>query len=325
MQNLLAHLYDDLVNGKTIGRETALHLAHASDPGALCALADKVRRFFMGNHFHLCSIINGRSGNCSEDCRFCAQSARHHTGIDSYPLIAEEKAVTQALDNDRHGVHRLSLVTSGRRVEAAQLEEIGSLYGAIAEKTTLHLCASMGLLDKEGLRKLKSMGVSRYHCNLETSASYFSKVCTTHTHNDKVQTLQQAQEAGLSICSGGIIGMGESMQDRIDLAFELLELGVKSIPINILTPIKGTPLGARPLLPLEEVLITVALFRLVNPDAVIRMAGGRQQLGRDQYRCFTSGANGAIVGNYLTTVGSGIKEDLAALAGLGFTFTTDNG
>ena len=325
MQNMLAHLYDDLVNGKAVDRETALHLAHASDTEDLCALADKVRRFFMGNRFHLCSIINGRSGNCSEDCRFCAQSARHHTGIDSYPLIAGEKAIIQALDNDRHGVHRLSLVTSGRRLEAAQLEKIRPLYTAIAEKTTLHLCASMGLLDKEGLQKLKSMGVSRYHCNLEASASYFPRVCTTHTHREKVQTLRQAEKVGLSLCSGGIIGMGESMQDRIELAFELRELGIKSIPINILTPIKGTPLGEYPVLPLEEVLVTVALFRLINPDAVIRMAGGRQQLGRDQYRCFTSGANGAIVGNYLTTVGSGIKEDLAALAGLGFTFTADNG
>ena len=323
MQNLLGHVYDDVVNGKTIDNETALRLARAPDPGALCALADNVRRFFMGNRFHLCSIINARSGNCSEDCRFCAQSARHYTGIDTYTLIEEEKAVIQALDNDRHGVHRLSLVTSGRRMEAAQLEEIRPLYGAIAEKTSLALCASMGLLDKDGLLALKTMGVSRYHCNLEASASYFPTVCTTHTHNQKVQTLWQAEKVGFSLCSGGIIGMGESMQDRIELAFELRDLGVKSIPINILTPIKGTPFGARPLLSLQEVLVTVALFRLINPDAVIRMAGGRQQLGRDQYRCFTSGANGAIVGNYLTTVGSGIEEDLAALAGLGFTFTAD--
>ena len=324
MQNqLLVHVYDDIVNGKTIDKETALLLSRTPDLGALCDLADNVRRFFMGDRFHLCSIINGRSGNCSEDCRFCAQSAHHHTGIETYTLIEEEKAVEQALDNDRYGVYRLSLVTSGRRMKETQLEEIRPLYAAIANTTSLALCASMGLLDEESLRKLKTMGVSCYHCNLETSASYFPKVCTTHSHNQKMQTLQLAQKIGLSVCSGGIIGMGESILDRIELAFELRDLRVKSIPINILSPIEGTPLADRPVLPLQQVLITVALFRLINPDAVIRMAGGRQQLGRDQYRCFTAGANGAIVGNYLTTVGSGIKEDLAALVELGFTFTAD--
>ncbi len=323
MQNqLLASVYDDIINGKTIDKGIALLLSGTPEPGAVCAMADKVRRFFMGDRFHLCSIINCRSGNCGEDCRFCAQSARHHTGIETYTLIEEEKAVTQAQDNDRHGVHRLSLVTSGRRITEAQLEEIRPLYAAIAEKTSLALCASMGLLDGECLRKLKTMGVSRYHCNLEASVSYFPRICTTHSHQQKVQTLKQAEKVGLSICSGGIIGMGESMRDRIDLAFELRDLGVKSIPINILSPIKGTPLADRPVLPLQEVLITVALFRLINPDAVIRMAGGRQQLGGNQYRCFTAGANGAIVGNYLTTVGSGIKEDLAALTELGFTFSS---
>lgn len=323
MQNqLVVSVYNDIVNGKTIDRETVLLLSGTPEPGALYALADNVRRFFMGDRFHLCSIINARSGNCSEDCRFCAQSARHHTGIETYTLIEEEKAVNQARDNDRHGVHRLSLVTSGRRVTGAQLEEIRPLYGAITKKTSLALCASMGLLDEASLRRLKTMGVSRYHCNLEASASYFPRVCTTHSHQQKVETLKMAEKVGLSICSGGIIGMGESMQDRIDLAFELRNLGVRSIPINILSPIKGTPLADRPVLPLQEVLITVALFRLINPDAVIRMAGGRQQLGRDQYRCFTAGANGAIVGNYLTTVGTGIKEDLADLAELGFTFSS---
>ncbi len=321
--NLITDSYDDIVNGKTIDKKTALLLAATSDPDALYVLADEVRRCLMGNRFHLCSIINARSGNCSEDCRFCAQSARHHTGIETYSLIAEQKAVTQALDNDKHGVHRLSLVTSGRRMEAAQLEEMRSLYGVIARKTSLDLCASMGLLDEHGLQKLRSMGVSRYHCNLEASRSFFPEVCTSHSHHQKVQTLKHAEQAGMSLCSGGIIGMGESMEDRIDLAFELRELGVKSIPVNILTPIGGTPFAHRPILPLQEVLLTVALFRLINPDAVIRMAGGRQQLGREQYRCFSAGANGAIVGNYLTTVGSGIREDLAVLAGLGFTFAAE--
>jgi biotin synthase len=321
MHNLLAQTYDRLHGGKSLSRADALQLSRIPDHGTLFALADTIRRDFMGNRFHLCSIINARSGNCSEDCRFCAQSRRHPTEVATYEMIANDQALEQARDSDRHGVHRLSLVTSGRRLTNAQLEEIQSLYEAIGEKTSLKFCASMGLLDKQQLARLAGMGVSRYHCNLEACSTYFPSVCTTHSYQQKVQTLRHADKAGLSLCSGGIIGMGESMQDRIDLALELRELGVKSIPINILTPITGTPLADRSPLPLQEVLTTVALFRLINPGAVIRMAGGRQQLGRDQYRCFAAGANGAIVGNYLTTVGSSVEDDLRAFTDLGFVFS----
>jgi biotin synthase len=321
MHSLLAQTYDRLVNGKTIDKKAALILAESPALGGLCALADNVRKHFMGNFFHLCSIINARSGNCSEDCRFCAQSALHQTEIDTYGLIAEEKAIEQALDNHRYGVHRLSFVTGGRRLSDSQLEELQPLYIGIGQVTDFKFCASMGLLDEHQLERLTKMGVSRYHCNLETNRIFFPAICTTHSYDEKVRTLTRAEKAGLSLCSGGIIGMGESMEDRIDLAFELRELGIKSIPINILSPIPGTPLGDRPAFPLQEVLITVALFRLINPDAVIRMAGGRQQLGRDQYRCFTAGANGAIVGNYLTTVGSGVEDDLRTFTDLGFVFS----
>ena len=167
---------------------------------------------------------------------------------------------------------------------------------------------------------LKEAGVVRYHCNLEASRGYFPQVCTTHTWAEKVETLGLARAAGMTLCSGGIIGMGEQMTDRIDMAFELRELEVTSIPINILTPIPGTPLAELAPLSVDEVLTTVALFRFINPEAVIRMAGGRQQLGDDQYRCFAAGANGAIVGNYLTTTGAGIKEDLERVSAMGFTF-----
>ncbi len=321
MQDLLSITYDRLIGGENIDRETALCLSLSADPEALIALADNVRRHFMGNHFHLCSIINARSGNCSEDCRFCAQSARHHTGVERYEQIDSQQALEQAEDNDRHGVHRLSLVTSGRGISDKALGQMEAIYEAIKEKTSLDLCASMGLLSEEQLDQLTKIGVSRYHCNLEACENYFSTVCSTHSYQDKVKTIQHAQQLGMSLCSGGIIGMGESMEDRIALAFELRELDIKSIPINILTPIAGTPFADLPSLPLQEVLVTIALFRLINPGAVIRMAGGRQQLGEDQYRCFTAGANGAIVGNYLTTVGSSLEQDLQQLTALGFTFT----
>nr|WP_028579566.1 biotin synthase BioB [Desulfogranum japonicum] len=300
--------------------ETANKLAVLPDKEPLLQAADAVRKHFMGNHFHLCSIINARSGNCTENCRFCAQSARHHTGIDTYTMIEHDEAMTIAKDNDLNGVHRLSLVTSGRSLNAETLEQLISLYRDISAVTAMQLCTSAGMLTKDIADTLVTAGVSRYHCNLEANKEYFPKVCTTHTWEEKVNTLEIAKKAGMTLCSGGIIGMGESMEDRIALAFELRELNVLSIPINILTPIPGTPLEQLEPLTTEDVLTVVALFRLINPQAVIRMAGGRQQLGKDQYRCFTAGANGAIVGNYLTTTGSGIDGDLAQLGKLGYTF-----
>lgn len=319
MDTTVQQAYTAIVAGEPIDRPTALGL-HTADQRALWQAANALRRHFLGDHFDLCSIINAKSGNCTENCRFCAQSARHHTGIDTYQSIAEDEAMTQALDNEHFGVHRLSLVTSGRHLSAESLAELTRLYAQMAESTSMLFCASAGFLDQNIADALYAAGVRRYHCNLEASKSYFPKVCTTHTWEEKVETLRLAKATGMSLCSGGIIGMGESVEDRIDLAFELRDLDVKSIPINILTPIAGTPLAALTPLSVEEILTTVALFRFINPDAVIRMAGGRQQLGDNQYRCFAAGANGAIVGNYLTTTGAGVAEDLQAFGALGFTF-----
>ncbi|MCI5161278.1 MAG: biotin synthase BioB [Candidatus Electrothrix sp. AX5] len=316
---------EHIMAGASIDSATACALARSADQQALWAAADELRRYFMGNQFHLCSIINARSGNCTENCRFCAQSARHHTGAITYGLIDRELAISLALDNDAHGVHRLSLVTSGHSVDKATWKELAKLYAEINRKTSLELCASMGFLDQERAEQLEQSGITRYHCNLETNAKRFSKICSTHSWQDKVDTLTIAAEAGMSVCSGGIIGMGENMEDRIELALELLELGVQSIPINILTPIAGTPFAELEPLSAEEILTTIALFRFINPDAVIRIAGGRQQLGKEQYRCFAAGANGAIVGNYLTTTGSSITEDIEALKKMGFMFKRAGG
>ena len=321
MLQLIQKTYDRLINGHAVDRETARQLALCPDRQALCSMADAVRRHFMGDRFHLCSIINGRSGNCTENCRFCAQSARYQTGVETYEIIDSEQALHIARDNDIHGVDRLSLVTSGHSVDQHALQQLAELYAQIQQQTDMENCASMGFLDRDRAEKLFAMGVSRYHCNLEANKDYFPQVCTSHSWQEKVDTLAIARAAGMSLCSGGIIGMGESMPDRIDLALELRELGVKSIPINILTPIPGTPLAELQPLPLQEVLTTIALFRFINPDAVIRLAGGRQQLGNDQYRCFAAGANGAIVGNFLTTAGSSIAQDLQRLAAMGFTFS----
>ena len=308
-----------ILAGGLIDRATAHDLlgGHQAD---LWRAANAIRRHLCGDRFDLCSIINAKSGNCTENCRFCAQSARHQTGIDTYQSISEEDALVQTRDNDAHGVHRISLVTSGRSLSGETLIELIHLYGKMAEVTDMLFCASAGFLDDAIASRLYEAGVRRYHCNLEASRTFFPRVCTTHTWEEKVETLRLARKTGMALCSGGIIGMGESMEDRIDMAFELRDLEVHSIPINILTPIPGTPLAELTPLTVEEVLTTVALYRFINPEAVIRMAGGRQQLGTDQYRCFTAGANGAIVGNYLTTTGSSVAEDLARLSSLGFTF-----
>jgi len=309
-----------LREGALLDRTEALALSSHPDQDGLHRLADEIRCHFHGRRFHLCSIINARSGNCSEDCRFCAQSARHRTTVVRYRVIDADQALEQARDNDRYGVDRLSLVTSGRDLDRAGLEAMAGLYDRIRRHTSLRFCASMGLLGAGRLTRLRNLGVDRYHCNLESNLSRFAAVCTSHSYQDKVRTLEQARRQGFSLCSGGIVGMGESMADRIDLALELRDLGVLSIPINILTPIPGTPLAHHPVPSLEEILTTVALFRLLNPRAVIRMAGGRQQLADTQYRCFAAGANGAIVGNYLTTTGSGISNDLERLTAMGYIF-----
>ncbi len=303
-----------------IDRQTAVRLADQANQEKLWDAADRIRQHFHGSRFALCSIINAKSGRCSENCRFCAQSAYHQSGIDEYDIIELDKALEIAEDNDHHEVHRISLVTSGRSASDSSLDQLEKLYDSISQTTMMKLCGSMGLLTKEKAARLIEMGVVRYHCNLEASRNFFPTVCTTHTWEEKVETLRLAREAGMSICSGGIIGMGETMEDRIDLALELRELEVNSIPLNILTPIPGTPLADLEPLSLEEVLTTIALFRFISPQAVIRIAGGRQQLGEDQYRCFMAGANGAMVGNYLTTSGGSIEEDLRNFTVLGFSF-----
>lgn len=315
---LIAKILEHIKNGKNIDFDQAVELAATNTPEELFQAADSLRRIIHGNTFDLCSIINARSGRCSEDCRFCAQSSHYDTDIETYDIIGTDEALVQAVDNDAHGVTRFSLVTAGRTASLAQIEEYGRIFKEIHEKTGLKLCASMGMLTHEKAEMLRSYGVERYHCNLEACRSFFPKVCTTHTWEEKVETIRHAREAGMEVCSGGIIGMGESLQNRLELAFELRELDILSIPINILTPIPNTPFADLESLTLSEILTATAMFRFINPQAVVRLAGGRSQMGQDQYRCFISGANGAIVGNYLTTTGNSLAGDLDAIRNLGF-------
>lgn len=307
-------------NGDLPDLDLAYQVATTTDPETLFEASDNLRKVVRGNYFDLCSIINAKSGRCSEDCRFCAQSSHYDTDIEVYDTISVEDAVALAKNNESHGVKRFSLVTAGKTVSIEKIKEYGKIFKRIGQETSLYLCASMGMLTREKAELLKSFGVQRYHCNLEACRRFFSKVCTSHTWEEKVETINHAKEAGMEVCSGGIIGMGESLEHRLELAIELRELGIMSIPVNVLSPIENTPFEHFQPLSLAEVLTCIAMFRLINPLAVIRLAGGRANMGEEQYRSFQSGGNGAIVGNYLTTKGNELAHDLKKIKDCGFTF-----
>lgn len=289
----------------------------------LCDAADMVRRRHCGNRIHTCSIVNARSGRCSEDCKWCAQSGHHNTGINEYEYIDEDAMLAAYRDNDSHGVQRFALVTSGRRVPKAHIAAFCRMLEKARAAGGMHLCASMGLLDEEQLRMLREAGVSRYHCNLETSPRYFPELCSTHTQADKLATIAAARRVGMEVCVGGIIGMGESMRDRLELAEAAREAGADALPLNVLNPIAGTPLGSTPLMPEQEVVRTVALMRFVAPKLTLHFAGGRGRMSREStLRMLRGGANGAMVGNLLTTIGNDIDSDFALFAEAGY--ETDN-
>lgn len=316
---MLQEIKNRILAGGEITPDEAIDLALHADRTELYAAADEIRRKFCNRTLDSCSIINARSGHCPENCKWCAQSAHYNTHIETYDAIPEEEAMTMARLHESQGIKRLSLVTSGRSVQGSDLDYFCTLYRRMGRETHLQLCASMGLLKREELQKLKEAGVKRYHCNLETASSYFPELCTTHTSEQKKETIRAAQEVGLEICSGGIIGMGETLQQRIELAFELKELGVCSVPMNILSPIPGTPLEHTAPISDEDILVTIAIFRFVLPRAFIRFAGGRARLSRDtQKQALQAGLNGLLMGDMLTTLGSGVNDDKALIAEAGY-------
>ncbi|HEX2939367.1 MAG TPA: biotin synthase BioB [Ruminiclostridium sp.] len=313
----IKELTEKILNGGTAAKEEAMFLAE-QQLEELCTAADEIRQKFCGNSFDICTIINGKSGRCSEDCKYCAQSIHYQTEIEKYPLLGTDEIVRQAVNNGARGVLRYSIVTSGKKLSADEVDKICASIRAVRQQSGLAVCVSLGLLNEEQFRKLKAAGTSRVHCNLETSRNYFPSVCTTHTYNEKIATLQAAKRAGLSICCGGIIGLGETMEDRIDMVLTARELGVKSIPVNILNPIQGTPYENNRILTNEDICRIVAIFRFLIPDASIRLAGGRGLLPDKGRTCFSSGANAAISGDMLTTTGITIETDMQMLNELGY-------
>lgn len=306
-----------ILDGYLIDKDEATRLV--DEPlDELTTAANEIRKHFCKNYFDMCTIISGKNGHCTENCKFCAQSAHYHTGAKVYPLLGTKPILEQAEYNYKKGVSRYGVVTSGKRLNDDEVDQLCNSLKTIHSECAINLCASLGLLDEEQFRKLKAVGITSIHNNLETSRRYFPHVCTTHTFDEKVATIKAAQRAGLSVCSGGIMGIGETMEDRIDMALELRELGIKSVPVNFLCAIKGTPFENNKQITDDEALRIIALYRFILPDAYIRLAGGRILLKNSGRKCFESGANATISGDLLTTTGTTIDKDMSTLKDLGY-------
>jgi len=276
----------------------------------LVAKANKVRREFAGSKIELCNILNAKSGHCAEDCKFCAQSARHKTGINNYSLKSKGEMIEAAKQAKEIGAERFDIVTSGDKLSKAELAIVTEAIKEITGNLKMKMCASLGSMDEAGFALLKSAGLSRYHHNIETSPHFFKTIITTHTFEDRIRTIKAAKKAGLEVCSGGIIGLGETFEDRIQMALTLRELDVDSVPLNILVPIKGTALENQESLSPKDAIRTVAIFRIILKDKIIKIAAGRESILRDfQGLAFLAGANGMLIGGYLTIRGRSVEED----------------
>lgn len=291
-------------------KKEALHKLLRSPLARLISLANETRREFLGDKIELCSIVNAKSGSCNQDCKFCAQSRLHQTHIETYALKTKRELLAQALRAQDIGAKRFGIVTSGNKLSREELKRVCEAVSEIKKKSKIKLCASLGSISEEGLRLLKEAGVGRYHHNIETSARYFPRIATTHTFADRIATIRRVKNLGLEVCSGGIIGMGESMQDRLEMALCLKELNVAAVPINILVPIKGTRLEKQRPISCAEVIKTIAIFRIILKDKIIKIAAGREAaLGDFAALAFLAGADGMLIGGYLTIKGRAPEED----------------
>ena len=305
-------LYNRVIGGYLITREEALFL-YKEDLGDLTRYADMIRDHFCGNQFDMCTIINGKSGLCSENCKFCAQSSHYNTGSKVYSLLSEEEILADAKKNADQGVMRYSIVTAGRSLSDGEVDRMCQIIRRIKEEVHISVCVSFGLLKEDQFRRLKEAGAERVHNNLEASENFFPSVCTSHSFSDKVQAIRAAQ-----VCSGGIMGLGEGIEDRIDMALSLRDLGIESIPVNMLNPIPGTPMEKYESLDEKEMQRIIAVYRFILPKAFIRLAGGRGLMSDKGKACFMSGANAAISGDMLTTAGITVDKDKKLLEELDY-------
>lgn len=315
MREFLERVTEEIISGLKINKEDATKIMSIEDTdedilNTLFKCSNKIREHYVGDKVDLCTIINAKSGSCSEDCKFCAQSAHYNTSSATYDLMDYDSILEKALEVERQGAHRFSLVTSGKGlVTGKDFEKLLEIYSKLRKDTKLNLCASHGIITTEQALMLKEVGVTMYHHNVETSRDYYKEMVSTHSYDDRISTIKNVEDAGLEICCGGIFGLGESIDDRVNMAFEIRDLGIKSIPLNVLMPVKGTPLGESEILEPMEILKSMAMFRFVIPDSFIRYAGGRMALKDKQELGFKAGVNAALVGDFLTTIGSNVEED----------------
>jgi biotin synthase len=326
----ISQLGQRVLSGGHITREEGqwlFDLENTADIFDLMSWSNRIREHFKGNKIHLCSIVNAKAGACSENCRFCSQSSFYQTGSPKYGFVDPEPVQEAAEEASRNGVTALGLVAAWKGLqEGPMLDEVCDRIHELSKGGKTRADASLGIIKSQKVAdRLKSAGLSCYGHNLESSRRFFSQVCTTHTYEDRIETIGYLKNAGIGICSGGIIGMGETREDRCDLAFSLKELGANVVPINILNPIPGTPFEKNQPLPVMEILKTIACFRFILPRQEIMIAGGRQVNLRDsQSMIFMAGASALMVGNYLTTLNQPVEKDLQMLKDLGLDPSWDN-
>lgn len=318
----IKEIYSRVINGEGITSAEAEELSklNKDEIWSLILLARRITEEFIGDkEVDFCSIVNAKSGSCSEDCKFCSQSAYYDTNVEAYPLLSKTEIINRAKEMEDKGADHFGIVTSGKEIlSEGEFQRILEAVKELTEETRLKICASLGKLSIKRAKLLAEAGLERYHHNLETSANYFPEICSTHNYSERVTTVKNVKAAGLEVCCGGIIGLGESFKDRIELAFQLKELDVDSVPINILTPVEGTPLEENNSLPPLEILQTTAIFRFILPDKMIRYAGGREDNLRSlQPLGLVAGVNGLLVDKYLTTEGQGIEKDVQMVKDLG--------
>lgn len=310
-------LKERVLNGYEIDKYEAKFLYNANYEDLVSA-AKEIRKKFCGDSFDMCTIINAKSGKCPENCKFCAQSAYYPTNVETYNLLDKEIIVKDAINKYNQGIPRYSLVSSGKGLSSDDIDKVCEIVSEIHKHIPVEICISGGLISEEGFKKLKNAGVRRIHNNLETSRNYFPSICTTHLYEQKINAIKAAKASGMEICSGGIIGLGESRDDRIDMIYELKKLDVNSIPVNVLNPIPNTPLANNEILSEEEINRTIAVFRFVIPTATIRLAGGRANMNELGKSAFEAGANAAITGDMLTTHGVTTKDDMKMIESLDY-------
>jgi len=318
---MIRAILDSVLSGRELGFEEAgiLLAAGRDELPFLMHAADALRRRFCDNRMNICSLINAKSGLCPEDCKFCGQSSRYKTDCQVYPLVSVEEMVGQARAAKRYSATNFCIVISGGGPTREEFDRIKEAIVRITGEVGIKVDCSLGSIDPDMIKELKALGVDRYNHNLETSRDFYKDICTTHGYENRLAMVEKLKGAGLDACCGGIIGLGETLKQRLNFMFSLRDLGVRCIPINILNPRKGTPLENIDPLPPMEIVKTIAVFRLVMPHSIIKVAGGREYGLRDlQAMAFTAGANGMIIGGYLTTRGRSVEQDLQMARDLGF-------